>query len=223
MNLTKSLGAALAVLALLGAGCTPTTTSVPRPAFRPVSPDEIREMAFNLDGGTMPDRIPADPAWILPAEVDVSQIHAGYRLVGGAGDKMNVGFAFMMRRNGWYPLMQTDGTLYQGPDTFGGVLFTMDEGATWGQAVESPYVTDESGPVAFNPVGVSIERVKNMNSYVVDFADDRGAGSGEGTLLRYRTTDGDVWTRDKQCYYYVPETYTIPFSQKSIPCPAYVK
>ncbi|HBU06861.1 MAG TPA: hypothetical protein DEB09_02150 [Candidatus Magasanikbacteria bacterium] len=58
--------------------------------------------------------------------------------------------------------------------------------------------------IRFNPVGMFVKDKKLF----VDLADDRGAGSGEGNLLRYYTTDGREWTREN-CYYFIPDNYYV--------------
>ena len=84
-----------------------------------------------------------------------------------------------------------------------GVLYSKDNGSSWSDffVIDNPkdYKGDE---VKYNPVGMF---VKNNKLYL-DISDDRGAGSGEGNLLRYYTEDGEIWTRDS-CLYLIPELY----------------
>ena len=86
-----------------------------------------------------------------------------------------------------------------------GVLYSKDNGLSWSDLfiIDNPinYNGDE---VKYNPVGMFV----NNNKLYLDISDDRGAGSGEGNLLRYYTEDGEIWTRDT-CLYLIPENYFI--------------
>ncbi len=70
----------------------------------------------------------------------------------------------------------------------------------------TPDSTNAGAVIHPNVVGVFAESGK----LYVDVADDRGAGSGEGSLIRYFTVDGGkIWQQEAQSYYFIPEIYYI--------------
>ena len=84
-----------------------------------------------------------------------------------------------------------------------GVLYSKDNGSSWSDFFVIDNPTDyNDNEVKYNPVGMFMKN----NKLYLDISDDRGAGSGEGNLLRYYTEDGEIWTRDS-CLYLIPELY----------------
>ncbi len=84
-----------------------------------------------------------------------------------------------------------------------GVLYSKDNGSSWNDLFVIDNPKDYKGnEVKYNPVGMFVKD----NKLYLDISDDRGAGSGEGNLLRYSTEDGKIWTRDS-CLYLMPELY----------------
>ena len=86
-----------------------------------------------------------------------------------------------------------------------GVLYSKDSGLSWNDffVIDNPIDCD-GNEVKYNPAGMFVDN----NKLYLDISDDRGAGSGEGNLLRYYTEDGKIWTRDS-CLYLFPESYFI--------------
>ncbi|PIQ77197.1 hypothetical protein COV82_05925 [Candidatus Peregrinibacteria bacterium CG11_big_fil_rev_8_21_14_0_20_46_8] len=87
-----------------------------------------------------------------------------------------------------------------------GILRSTDLGKTWHKffTVKNPDDPAQPGQkMKFNPVGIFTAD----NAIFVDIADDRGAGSGEGNLVRFVTEDdGATWER-AGCFYLIPENY----------------
>ncbi len=84
-----------------------------------------------------------------------------------------------------------------------GVLYSKNNGSSWSDFFVIDNPKDYNGnEVKYNPVGMFMKN----NKLYLDISDDRGAGSGEGNLLRYYTKDGKIWTRDS-CLYLIPELY----------------
>lgn len=64
-------------------------------------------------------------------------------------------------------------------------------------------LTGSSSQLKYNPAGVYYEN----GELFVDIVNDRGAGSGEGQLIRFVSNDlGQTWAR-RGCFYFVPEQY----------------
>ena len=84
-----------------------------------------------------------------------------------------------------------------------GALYSRDNGSSWNDFFVIDNPKDYKGnEVKYNPVGMFVKD----NKLYLDISDDRGAGSGEGNLLRYSTEDGKIWIRDS-CLYLMPELY----------------
>lgn len=153
------------------------------------------------DGTVRSMNIPT--SWRLPDGVGAPQLRNGYSL------NEELAFAFVERHNMNKPLYDDQGNLWQELTTSSGVIFTADRGQTWKKSFEIPARIGACVGVApgeererFNPVGMFWENKK----FYLDIADDCGAGSGEGNLIRYSTTDGAKWKRES-CYYLVPQQY----------------
>ena len=107
-------------------------------------------------------------------------------------------FQFIRQRNLNTPLPISDNNF-----KWAGVLYSENSGLSWNNffVIDNP-IDYNGNEVKYNPVGMF---VKNNKLYL-DISDDRGAGSGEGNLLRYYTEDGKTWVRD-ECLYLIPEEY----------------
>ncbi len=57
--------------------------------------------------------------------------------------------------------------------------------------------------IKYNPIGV----FEQDGDIYIDIVNDRGAGSGEGQLVRLVSSDGGVRWQKAGCYYYTPEKY----------------
>ncbi|MCK5123274.1 MAG: hypothetical protein KAQ87_03970 [Candidatus Pacebacteria bacterium] len=107
-------------------------------------------------------------------------------------------FQFINQRNLNTPLPISDNDI-----KWAGVLYSEDNGSSWSDFFVIDNPTDyNDNEVKYNPVGMFMKN----NKLYLDISDDRGAGSGEGNLLRYYTEDGEIWTRDS-CLYLIPELY----------------
>ena len=109
-------------------------------------------------------------------------------------------FQFIRQRNLNTPLPISDNNF-----KWAGVLYSENNGLSWDDFFVIDNPIDHNGDeVKYNPAGMF---VKNNKLYL-DISDDRGAGSGEGNLLRYYTEEGEIWVRDT-CLYLIPEFYFI--------------
>jgi hypothetical protein len=206
---------AIGSLFIFGAGCNrraePVKTEVP--VIEPVAaePESLPELTDedsswiqkNIEAGTIPVGIRFSNTWSIPNGVRLSQLQNHvYQLAEGTA------FAFVNQRNGNTVLYRdANGELDTDPVSFAGVLFTKDNGKTWGRSFTIPTSTlmDASGtPVRLNAVGLWYDK---KGSYVLDIEDGRGVGVGEGNLIRFRTADGRTWIKDAGCYYFIPKSY----------------
>jgi hypothetical protein len=228
-------------------GCAPSHVpvsaiqSVPIDAphtLRPLDNSDAELIAYNIKGGTIPVGIGSPREWNLPVEIAPAQFKNAYRLY------ENVFFGLALQPNSNVYLEGDDGKQFSGPINFVGVVFSRNNGQTWHKVFEIKNdVSDSGGPVHRNPVGI----FWHENKYYLDIADDRGAGSGEGSLVRYWTLDGKIWNRYPKCYYFNPDTYynrdpftrpadarggfdpikddteNDPFTLQEISCPEYLK
>lgn len=131
---------------------------------------------------------PADPSWAK----GMGQVAtAGYAI----GD---VSFAILLQPNQNTPLpLFKEGDMY-------GILARRGAGVP---EYFLRYSRPEEGerPIRMNPVDLFLEH----GQLIVSLVDDRGAGSGEGNLLRLASADGGwTWGTDG-CFSYVPEAYAI--------------
>jgi len=127
----------------------------------------------------------------LPDYVYPEQKGETYRL-------RNYVFQFVMQRNLNISLPILDNDI-----KWAGVLVSKDNGLSWNDFFVTDNPIDHKGnEVKYNPVGMFV----NNNKLYLDISDDRGAGSGEGNLLRYYTEDGKTWVRE-DCFYLIPENY----------------
>ncbi len=175
-----------------------STTAVPLSSF---TQEDRERVEFNAKGGMLPQLIGRSFEWSLPAGVDAAQFRTAYRL------KFNVLFGVVQQGNTGLMFTNEDGSLYQGPASFVGLIASFDEGDTWKVSLPLPTSTLQAGesPVRLNVVGLGFD--EKRQGYVADVADDRGAGSGEGILMRFFSRDAQTWTRDAACYYLLPERY----------------
>lgn len=90
-----------------------------------------------------------------------------------------------------------------------GVLQSLDEGISWKKFFSIKDPTDKQGQkIKYNPVGV----FSDAGLIYVDIANDHGAGSGEGEMIRFLTRDeGKTWQK-RDCYYFTPEDYYTNYS-----------
>jgi len=174
----------------------PSEPASPAP-IQVLSEPDVAEMVHNMGGATVPVGIGFSSEWILPAEIKPIQFQNAYRLY------ESVYFGIIQQPNSNIYLPDAEGRQTE-PVEFAGIIFTQDNGKTWSNffEIKNEYA-DDSGPVHLNPVGMFWYEGR----YYVDLADDRGAGSGEGNLLRYWTSDAQNWTRETECYYFNPDTY----------------
>lgn len=130
------------------------------------------------------------PADILPAQIKSAYIVSGstYMLV------------FEPNANYHFPDLQGKTIEWHG------VLRSKSQSEPWVKlfTITNPPDPDRPGQyIKYNPVGVFADKA----AIYVDIANDRGAGSGEGQLVRFSSTnDGQTWQR-VGCYYFVPEQY----------------
>jgi len=220
-------GSILSLLALVfvGFGCTsrPTvepapvvpvseTMASPKPFVRhPLDADDESSIAFNVTHNTPLNSVSREKWWVVPDGIDPMQMTHG---ASSATDDQTL-FAFVEQPNQSNPLWLASGTsLFGRPGQdaytavqFAGVLFSRDSGLTWRTAFSIPPVSPtgrmEGDLPPFNPVGMFTEKGRLW----LDVMDGAGAGSGEGTLVRYSTTNGTEWTQESGCYYFLPESY----------------
>lgn len=111
-------------------------------------------------------------------------------------------YAFVMQPNSWNALQEVRNWEGEGNSAWSGLIMK-EPGENWEEFLKIP---EED----FNPVAFFVRE----EDLALDIADDSGAGSGEGTLLRYvypfaGVTEGlNTWTKEKCDAYYVPETYS---------------
>ena len=138
------------------------------------------------------------PLWLegISGDIHPDQIAVFYSI----GD---VTFAFIAQPNSWTPLLAVREWEEEGYSTWSGILIKHVKGP-WEVFLQVP---EED----FNPVALYLEE----QQLVLDLADDNGAGSGEGSLIRYVYPFDGVneellfeWIKEKCEGYYVPETYT---------------
>lgn len=232
----------VAGLILIGAGCArknePTPVYVPPQDAPPVSvplrdvtDEDVNWIQMNAEGATIPRPTGFSSSWVMPEGIRLGQVvrHA-YLLT------EETAFVAVDQSNANMPLRNSEGgDVDTDPVSFAGLIFTKDGGKTWARSFSIPTssVSDDSGPVHANVVGVWFDG--EQDAYVLDVADDRGAGSGEGNLMRFRTVNGKEWIRDSLCFSFVPESYYIEYGSgplwsleinkdvtaKPIDCPPY--
>lgn len=220
--------ALVGLVSLFGAGCSRVS---PSSMLQPLSSAQSERVQSAANEAVFSHRVAFPESWTRPTEVHPQQLHYAYQI------SQEAGFAFVEQRNSNQPLIPKDGTPFMDPISFAGLLFTADQGKTWGISFSIPTSTlkDEWGPVHLNPIGMFWADKR----YALDLLDDRGAGSGEGNVIRFWTKDGRTWERDPHCYYYVSaDSYPhnqLPFEApeadfdppapitelKTIACPAY--
>lgn len=190
----RVLSAGLLVLLLAGTGCVGTKTADVTVSS---TPEEVaRAVSARLAAG---DTLASTffTAANLPSDVNQAQVGAAYQL---GRDDEEVLFLFVLQKNMNVPLLDLPVSV---ETSWGGVLVSTDNGASWQRflSYENPKV--ELGTVRGNPVGMFVDG----GTLYVDVADALGAGSGEGYMTRFALgTDGTSWTNGG-CYYYVQENY----------------
>lgn len=131
----------------------------------------------------------------ITEQISPEQITACRKL----GDKS---FAFVTQPNSWNVLQEVRDWEAEGNTAWSGLLYK-EEGSEWEVFFEIP---EED----FNPLNLFLRD----EDLVLDIVDDSGAGSGEGTLLRYAypfaslDDHSGAWTKEKCDEYYVPESYS---------------
>ncbi len=187
----------------------PKSIAVAQPAplvlsgtIEPLTNAQLDDIKLNVTngGGTATVKRERDLRWTLPSAISSGQLGQAYQWY---EDHF---FVFANQQNSNLPIAD-----FHGPFLFAGILMTIDGGKTWNALAHSPSYTISNRPIHPNPVGLYTSK----NKLTVDFADDDGAGSGEGELSRYVSSDGNTW-RLTQCSYYVPETYQTPDYEPSV-------
>ncbi len=252
------IGSILSLLAvvLFGFGCAPQGTVAPASsvltpeietgtkafALESLGVDDVATIQKALASGSELSHIVKSDAWKIPGGVDPMQISRGATF-----SSENAIFAFVEQPNQSNPLWLASGVSLFGrpglesypPVNFAGMLLSRDGGSTWRTVFSLPPVSptgqNEGSLPPFNPVGMFVEK----GLLWLDVVDASGAGSGEGTLVRYSSADGFAWKKADGCFYFItesyfdlsklPETYTDygnapirPHGVKAIDCPAYV-
>lgn len=206
----------LFVFVLAGAGCIPHPAAIPSVVEASSLEDlDSSDVAFLQEkilatSSSSLRRISRIDAWSIPKGIQEMQMFQGISL---DGDQAVFGFAEQPNINN--PDWEADGASYGYgeetwvPLTFAGVLFSRDGGKIWSPLFSIPIFTtvatlnpslEAFGP--FNPVGMFIQN----HVLWLDLANANRMASGEGILVRYSTTDGQVWNRDS-CYKFLPEDY----------------
>ena len=95
-----------------------------------------------------------------------------------------------------------------------GVLRSADNGKSWSRffTIDDPKAPDESygtEQIKFNPISV----FREGQSIFVDIADSHGAGSGEGRMVRFESTDNGVTWQRRGCLDFIPERYYIGYRE----------
>lgn len=115
----------------------------------------------------------------------------------------DVEYAFVSQPNAWTLLQEVRDWEAEGNSAWSGLL-KKEPGEEWERFLE---IHEED----FNPIAFFMRE----EDLVLDIADDTGAGSGEGKLLRYVYPFAGVteealnqWTKERCDGYYVPETYS---------------
>jgi hypothetical protein len=136
----------------------------------------------------------------LPADVLPEQIWSKYSVDGNI-------YAYVIQNNANYHIPALTDKVIK----WHGVLRSKDNGQSWEKffTVSNPKDPDTGNEIKYNPVGGFFE---NSKMYI-DIANDQGAGSGEGQLIRFSTSDdGEKWVQEG-CYYFIPERYYPDYAQ----------
>ena len=200
--------------------------------------DDAAWIKKNISGGAKPEVTARLSTWELPRGIAPAQFRTAYVMADTA-------IFGVIRQNNQNVVLETDDQLSYGwPVSFAGLIFSADRGQTWKQVFAIPTSTVMFGgqAVHMNVVGLSLGK---NSDYILDIADDHGAGSGEGNLMRLSSKDGKTWMREKRCYYLMPEVYwknvgvesqttstnklndqlqiAEPFQLDTTPCPPYAR
>lgn len=136
----------------------------------------------------------------LPGDVLTEQIGSKYSVSGNI-------YAFALQNNANFNIPALAGKTVK----WHGVLRSTDGGESWNKffTITNPLDPKLGNEIKYNPVGGFLE---NSKMYI-DIVDDRGAGSGEGNLIRFSTSDnGEKWI-EEGCYYFIPERYYPDYAQ----------
>jgi hypothetical protein len=154
---------------------------------------EVMRVSVSLDPNTQLRNLPGD---VFP-----EQIKAKYSVSGNL-------YAFAIENNANYHLQALVGKNI----SWHGVLRSKNNAESWEKFFT---INDPANPSAvgqkikYNPVGGFLENGKML----IDIANDQGAGSGEGQLIRFSTNnDGKTWQQEG-CYYFMPERYYPDYNQ----------
>ena len=85
-----------------------------------------------------------------------------------------------------------------------GILVSDDNGDTWKKFFTAEDRVNDQVLAACLKVNVVGFFTQN-NTLFVDVSDACGAGSGEGSLIRYQSTDGGKKWTEEGCYYFIPD------------------
>ena len=178
-------------LSLLLAAILFTACSSETPASEPVVEEPTIEAVETLTNDDWTDcslaEVQREVETQLPEELSPNQITACRKL----GD---MSYAFVTQPNTWNALQEVRDWEADGHSAWAGLL-SKEEGSEW----EVFFTIPEED---FNPVNLFLRQ----EDLVLDIADDSGAGSGEGKLLRY--VNSGEWLKEKCDEYYVPESYS---------------
>lgn len=134
----------------------------------------------------------------LPEDVIPGQIDEVYEAAG-------VRYAMARMTNMNFPV---EGLRGQTPK-WHGVLSSTDQGRTWTEFFSIQNPPDPSGDapqgIIYNPVAVFAED----KTVYVDIANTNGAGSGEGQLIRFASSDGGTTWKRTSCLYLIYEQYHV--------------
>lgn len=171
------------------AACPVVAAAKIGPAVQPLTSEHADWIARNAKDGSIPMSSTRPASWAIPGDVAAPQFHHAYEIASQAN------FGLIDQRNMNSPLFNDDGTLFMSTTTVSGVVFSADSGATWEHIL--------TAPPSVNVVGMRW----SDSHYIFDLADSSGAGSGEGIMASYDSTDGRTWTRESACSYFIPEKY----------------
>lgn len=146
-------------------------------------------------------RLSGLPDFVLPEQLLSYNAEKGDTIDGYTwGD--NLVFAFAEQPNMNRPMRQINRDNIK----WVGILARQKGQMTWQPFAEIKKASDTNNRCAnkYNPVSM----FTGAGRLFVDVANDCGAGSGEGELVRFWTNDGERWVKEG-CYYLLPEKYYV--------------
>lgn len=192
----------LIFLALALSACSP---QIPEESQENLSPllqtqDHLDISGFIADGDTELEQFPVETVEWKVSEEPLPNFHpdqvVSYYSIGDAT------LALVSQPNAWTALTSVREWEEAGNTAWSGILIKYPQ-SPWEIFFQAP--EDD-----FNPVGFYLEE----EQLVLELADDSGAGSGEGALIRYVYPFAGVvdellytWTKEKCEGYYIPEMY----------------